>query len=154
MIQKTARNQDTIQRNVPYVAKITPRITRDALFTETWQRRDATQLWSTTFTNSTQPLILTNNTQLPSLQQATNNPFTSTPFYKHSCRYGQHTYAQITKNSPTSVLDQSTLAEQLATFLTDFKAMFSQLISQNSTILNLLTNVISKLNPQHSISYE
>ena len=44
MIQKTARNQDTIQRNVPCVANITPRITRDALFTETWYRREATQL--------------------------------------------------------------------------------------------------------------
>jgi len=36
MIQKTVRNHDTIQRNVPCVVKITPRITRDALFTETW----------------------------------------------------------------------------------------------------------------------
>jgi len=60
---------------------------------------------------------------------------------------GQYTYAKINKNDQTSVLDQSTLAEQLATFLNEFKAMFSQLISQNSMILNLPTTVISKLNP-------
>jgi hypothetical protein len=60
---------------------------------------------------------------------------------------GQYTYAQITKNNQTSVLEQPTLAEQLAAYLNEFKTMFSQLISQNSMILNLLTTFISKLNP-------
>ena len=33
--QKTVRNQDIIQRNVPYAAMITLQTTRDVLFTET-----------------------------------------------------------------------------------------------------------------------
>jgi len=98
------------------------------------------QQHSATHPNQQHPITIppTSNTQPHHF-----NPFnTNIPVQN-----GKHTYAQITKNSPTSVLDQSTLAEQLATFLTKFKSMFSQLISQNSTILNLLTNVISKLNP-------
>ena len=65
MIQKTARNQDTIRRDVPCVAKITPRIIRDALSTETLWRQEAIKLGSITFTISTQPPILTHNGQLP-----------------------------------------------------------------------------------------
>ena len=61
---------------------------------------------------------------------------------------GQYTYAQIKKkNNQTSVLEQPTLADQLASFLNEFKAMFSQLLNQNSMILNLLTTVINKFNP-------
>ena len=67
---------------------------------------------------------------------------TNTPVHN-----GQYTYAQITKNNQTSVLEQPTPAEQLASFLNGFKAMFSQLLNQNSMILNLLTTVINKLNP-------
>ena len=47
---------------------------------------------------------------------------TNTPVHN-----GQYTYAQITKNNQTTVSEQPTLAEQLASFLNEFKAMFSQL---------------------------
>jgi len=59
----------------------------------------------------------------------------------------QYTYAQITKHNQTPILDQSTIAEQLTTFLNDFKTMFSQLVSQNSVILNVPTTALSKSNP-------
>jgi len=63
----------------------------------------------------------TSNKQLLPL----NSFSTNTPVQK-----GQYTYAQINKHNQTPVLDQSTIAERLTTFVNDFKAMFSQLISQ------------------------
>ena len=41
------------------------------------------------------------------------------------------------------------LAEQLSTFLNEFKTMFGQLIQQNGLILNMLSNVIQKLTTQY-----
>jgi hypothetical protein len=78
----------------------------------------------------------------------TNNPYTPTLLTQTPpVHNGQYTYPQITKNNQTSLLEQPTLAEQLASFLNEFKAMFSQLLNQNSMILNLLTTVINKFNP-------
>ena len=67
---------------------------------------------------------------------------TNTPVHN-----GQYTYTQITKHNQTYVLEQPTLAEQLVSFLNEFKTMFSQLLNQNSMILSLQTTVINKLNP-------
>lgn len=54
------------------------------------------------------------------------------------------TYAQATSKGNQD--DTSTqLTQQLSTFLQEFKNMFSQLLNQNSMILNLLTTVLKKL---------
>lgn len=61
------------------------------------------------------------------------------------------TYSQIlsgaTQATANGGLTSVSLDGQFTVFLNEFKAMFSQLMSQNSMILNLLTAVISKLNP-------
>ena len=148
MIPKTARNQDTIQRNAPYAAKITPRITKDVRSTKILvatrshhtRVNNLYQRHSATYPNQQRPLTIptTSNTQ----PHHSKSLHTNTPVQP-----GKHTYAQILKNNQTPVLEPPTLAEQLATSLNEFKTMFSKLISQTSTILNLLATVISKFNP-------
>lgn len=56
------------------------------------------------------------------------------------------TYAEATR---TGKEEQTTfgLNQQLTALLDEFKSMFSQLLNQNSMILNLLTTLISKMNP-------
>jgi len=98
------------------------------------------QRHSATYPNQQRPLTIptTSNTQ----PHHSKSLHTNTPVQP-----GKHTYAQILKNNQTPVLEPPTLAEQLATSLNEFKTMFSKLISQTSTILNLLATVISKFNP-------
>lgn len=57
--------------------------------------------------------------------------------------YLQHSYAQVLHQNQTS----TNIGDQLSAFLTEFKAMFSQLINQNGMILNMLNTVIHKLAP-------
>lgn len=64
-------------------------------------------------------------------------------------------YARVTRsNQPTLHASQSTSSTNnssvitLSTFLTEFKSMFNQLLSQNSMIITMLTTVISKLIPK------
>ena len=45
---------------------------------------------------------------------------TNTPVHN-----GQYTYAQITKSNQTPVLEQPTPADQFASFLNEFKAVFT-----------------------------
>jgi hypothetical protein len=55
----------------------------------------------------------------------------------------------IPQTSYSQVLNQNqqspTITNQFSTFLTEFKAMFNQLINQNSMILSLLNTVINKI---------
>lgn len=65
-------------------------------------------------------------------------------------------YADATRNRHTYMNEQQShgpqeqqsqeLGTKLIQFLEEFKSMFSQLMNQNSMILNLLTSVIKKLN--------
>lgn len=66
----------------------------------------------------------------------------------HNPLQGNMSYARIvTHNRNNAATEQQTdLGLVLSTFLNDFKTMFSQLLNQNSTILNLLTTVMNKLN--------
>jgi hypothetical protein len=149
MIQKTARNHDTIQRDVPYLAKIT--LPANYKGCTVYRNLAATRGNQTRVNNPHQQHLANHPNQqrpIPTPPTSTNQPLHLNSFNTNiPVQNGQHTYAQVTKNNQTPVSEQSTLAEQLATFLNNFKAMFSQLISQNSMNLNLLTTVISKLNP-------
>jgi hypothetical protein len=59
-------------------------------------------------------------------------------------QYYQQTYAQAVKsNNQTET--STNMENQFSTFLDEFKSMFTQLMNQNSMILNLLTTVIGKL---------
>jgi hypothetical protein len=61
----------------------------------------------------------------------------------------QTSYSQALKQNqqPPPILDQqiSPILHQLSTFLTEFKIMFNQLISQNNVVLSLLNVVINKI---------
>lgn len=66
----------------------------------------------------------------------------------HSLRQNTVTYAQAASGAPVSQSDTTTssdLAEKMSDFLKEFKIMFTQLINQNSMILNMLTSVIHKI---------
>lgn len=66
----------------------------------------------------------------------------NTTLYNH-----QRTYANVTAQQANYGPEPTTNIEhQLITFLNEFKNMFSQLMSQNSMILNLLTQVINQRN--------
>jgi hypothetical protein len=61
--------------------------------------------------------------------------------------------AQFSETPPTSYSrivtthqQPTNMTEELSIFLNEFKTMFSQLIQQNSVILNMLNTVIQKLN--------
>jgi hypothetical protein len=55
----------------------------------------------------------------------------------------------IPQTSYSQVLTQNqqspTVVDQLSTFLNEFKALFNQLVNQNSMILSLLNTVINKI---------
>jgi hypothetical protein len=52
-----------------------------------------------------------------------------------------HTSADVVNNHPQTADDQITT---LTTFLGEFKNLFSQLIHQNSMILNMLSTLLNK----------
>lgn len=71
--------------------------------------------------------------------------------YQSSFKHFSNTHPK--SNSPTNFLfsnittnqQSPDIAEQLTVFLNEFKAVFNQLISQNSIVLNMLNTVITKL---------
>lgn len=64
---------------------------------------------------------------------------------------GRPSYAQtVSNNTRNNVTNNETTTDeghQLTVFLNEFKSMFTQLMNQNSMILNLLTTVVNKLCP-------
>ena len=52
------------------------------------------------------------------------------------------TYSQVLQSN-NMTHEQGNLEHQLNTFLNEFKAMFTQLINQNSMILNMLSTIIT-----------
>jgi len=63
----------------------------------------------------------------------------TTPF--HNTPQQQRSYADVTKNHEHQVEDTATT---LKNFLEEFKGLFTQLLQQNSMILNMLTTLINK----------
>lgn len=76
---------------------------------------------------------INDNNQFPILNP--DQPPIQTPINQHT------SYSQILKQNQQS-LD---ITEQLTAFLNEFKAMFNQLINQNSMVLNMLTTLINKI---------
>lgn len=62
-------------------------------------------------------------------------------YYRENTR----SYANVTNNQPNSNNPTEESNHLLSQFLNEFKAMFNQLIQQNSMVLNMLTTLISKL---------
>lgn len=75
------------------------------------------------------------------INPSTNNQQFVNPEQHHQNR--TRTYSQVA--SGTTQETPNNLENQLNTFLTEFKNMFTQLLNQNSMILSMLTTVISKL---------
>lgn len=86
-----------------------------------------------------------NNNRAPNSRpniSSTNIATTTIPLQPNN--QSPRTYSQVTKNV-NQELPLSQLSHQLSSFLEEFKNMFSQLLNQNSMILNLLTTVMNKL---------
>ena len=79
----------------------------------------------------------------------TNTPHTIHPPNPQQHTHSNATYSQVLSNNHApNQLDN--LGLQLSTFLNEFKAMFTQLINQNSMILSMLSTVINNtLNTGH-----
>ena len=83
-----------------------------------------------------------------------NNVNTRPNLYMGSYRNQNRTYSNVVNNvtpNNANILESSNNIESttnpLTQFLNEFKAMFNQLIQQNSMVINMLTTLISKLVP-------
>lgn len=94
-------------------------------------------------------------TQVRATNLATSNNVNTRPnLYMGSYRNQNRTYSNVVNNvtpNNANILESSNNIESttnpLTQFLNEFKAMFNQLIQQNSMVINMLTTLISKLVP-------
>lgn len=85
-----------------------------------------------------------NISEFPPLKNRTNHVNNQTlTLPQNAVNYSQITSGRI--NNPPPNEQQRDINEMLSNFLGEFKTMFSQLISQNSIILNMLSTVINKI---------
>lgn len=92
-------------------------------------------------------LIQGNHTKKVSATKQTNynNVNPSPNNYLGSHQNQNRTYSDVVNNYPNNASTTDTSNNILSQFLNEFKAMFNQLIQQNSMVLNMLTTLISKL---------
>ena len=122
-----------LQPRAHYAAETTQRVTKDVWYTKFYNKYGAKSI-----TQLIHPLI-----RLPLHQSISmtpvNSPLPRTPL-DPATEHSPTSYSRIVTHHqhPTN------MAEQLSIFLNEFKAMFNQLIQQNSMILNMLSTVKHK----------
>jgi len=122
------------QPRAHYAAETTQRVTKDVRYTQIYNKHGAKPI-----TQLIHPLL-----RIP-LQQSismtpVNPPLSPTP-HAPAPEHPTTSYSRIVihHQHPTNT------AEQLPIFLNEFKAMFNQLIQQNSMILSMLSTAMHKL---------
>jgi len=124
-IVRTARKAGVPQQNAHFVAETIRQTIKDASAITTSSDRNP---------HKNSPAI---ETTQPTMKTYHNPPIHSPPPLQPHLR----TYADVVNNHPQITDDPTTT---LTTFLGEFKNLFSQLIHQNSMLLNMLSTMLNK----------
>jgi hypothetical protein len=88
------------------------------------------------------------NTGNPTSRQNPTIIHTQAPDQQQNIHRNAVSYAQVVAgipNNKSSINSIDQLSQNMTDFLGEFKKMFSQLLDQNSMILNMITTVINKI---------